>query len=408
MRKDIVKLLKERGINAAIIVGSTFSNPDMYYVTNGACLGDETIAIIKKDGTKYLLHTSYEEENAKKTDFRLINLAKYSFEELMEKGYSKLEAKVKTLSKILDDLHIRGKVSFFGRVDTHSLYPILRGLEKKGKIKIVSNIESSILGEARITKDSSEIKRIKAVAKKSNLILEEVKSYIKAQKVRGNYLVRDNGKPLTIGDVKDYINSRLFKYNLVDSVGTIFAIGKDAASIHSQGNPKDRIELGKTIVFDFFPQEKGGGYFFDMTRTFCIGKASAEIKKIYNDVLDVQEAIINSFKVGTAAKSYQDLTCKLFRKKGYLTVEEDVGLKEGYVHRVGHGFGLYIHEGPFLREVSKDKIKPGMVFTVEPGLYFPSKGIGIRIEDVLYCNEKGKFENLTTASKELVIDVKRR
>lgn len=407
MRKDILKLLRERDIDAAVIVGSTYNSPDMYYVTNGAFLSDDhTIAIIKKDGTKYLLHKSFEEENAKKTGFRLIDHEDYPFKEFIKKGYSGLEAGVKRLSKILDDLHIAGKVSFFGRVNMHYLYPLLRGLEEKGKIKIVSDMESSILEEARITKDSNEIKRIKEIAKKSNLTLEEVKNYIKSHNVRENYLVKNDGSPLTVGDVKDYINSRLIRYDLADPTGMIFAIGKDAASPHLAGNPTDRIELGKSIVFDSLPQEKGGGYFFDITRTFCIGSASKEIKKVYDDVLAVQEAVINSFKVGTAAKDYQLLTCKLFREKGYLTLEEDVKLKEGYVHDVGHGLGLCTHEKPYLALASKDRIKPGMVFTVEPGLYFPSKGLGVRIEDVLYCNEKGEFENLTTASKDLIIDVK--
>jgi Xaa-Pro aminopeptidase len=79
---------------------------------------------------------------------------------------------------------------------------------------------------------------------------------------------------LTIGDVKRKINLWLAERDAVPSEGFIFAQGRDAGIPHSQGNPDDMLRLGQTIIFDIYPQERGGGYFYDFTRTWSLGYAT--------------------------------------------------------------------------------------------------------------------------------------
>src|SRR5437667_353309 len=94
----------------------------------------------------------------------------------------------------------------------------------------------------------------------------------------------------------------------------------------------------------------------------------------------------------------------LVEPHGHRTIRQDERVEEGYVHGLGHGIGLEVHERPRLSAASNpDLILPGSLFTVEPGLYYPSRGLGVRIEDVIYAHHDGSFENLTHVPYELEI-----
>ena len=161
------------------------------------------------------------------------------------------------------------------------------------------------------------------------------------------------------------------------------------------------------VVYDIFPCEAGGGYFFDMTRTFCLGYAPPEVEKAYQDVYDCVEKLIAAYKVGTETRKYQQMTCEFFESRGHPTIATDTKTEQGYVHSVGHGLGLWVHEEPRFSDVpsNTDVLQPGHVFTVEPGLYYPERGYGIRIEDVIWIDPDGVIHDLTDFSKELVINV---
>jgi Xaa-Pro aminopeptidase len=227
--------------------------------------------------------------------------------------------------------------------------------------------------------------------------------------VKDNHLVDVEGKPIRISDVKSRINLWIAELGAENPEETIFATGRDAGIPHSNGNPHDLLELGKPIVFDIFPCEKGGGYFYDFTRTWCLGYADDETVRLHQQVLEVHHQVIHALKVNTPLKGYQTLTCELFAKMGHKTVADQYNLTEGYVHSVSHGLGLDLHESPFsgISATERDILVPGVVFSVEPGLYYPSKGVGVRIEDSVYLHPDGKFEILTEYDYELVLPVKK-
>jgi Xaa-Pro aminopeptidase len=101
------------------------------------------------------------------------------------------------------------------------------------------------------------------------------------------------------------------------------------------------------------------------------------------------------------------VTCEFFADRGHPTVATDTKTESGYVHTIGHGLGLNIHEEPRFNNTpdNKDVLRPGHIFSCEPGLYYPEKGYGIRIEDDVWIDEEGSVHSLTDFPKELVIAV---
>jgi Xaa-Pro aminopeptidase len=197
--------------------------------------------------------------------------------------------------------------------------------------------------------------------------------------------------------VKQKISLWLTERGAVQVEDCIFAIGKDAGIPHSIGTPADVISLGQTIVFDIFPGEAGGGYFYDFTRTWTLGYASPAAQVLFDDVQMVYDKVVENIDLNVAFKEYQKLTCDEFHEKGHDTPIHTEGvLEKGYVHALGHGVGLNMHERPWSRHTSADDniLRPGVVITVEPGLYYPDKGMGVRIEDTYWVRPDGTLERL--------------
>jgi Xaa-Pro aminopeptidase len=188
--------------------------------------------------------------------------------------------------------------------------------------------------------------------------------------------------------------------------GVIFAIGKDAGVPHSVGTPTDLMRLGQTIVFDIFPAEAGGGYFYDFTRTWSLGYATPEAQALYDEVQATYNKVVDNLDLNTAFREYQVMAAEEFHRNGHKTPVHDPGvLKNGYVHSLGHGLGLNVHERPWSRHTSSDdnRLRPGVVFSIEPGLYYPEKGMGARIEDSYWMRPDGKLEILAEYPYDFVL-----
>jgi Xaa-Pro aminopeptidase len=165
--------------------------------------------------------------------------------------------------------------------------------------------------------------------------------------------------------------------------------------------------LGQAIVFDIFPRELESRYFHDMTRTFAIGYAPPELQQAYDQVMEVFRKVNEELEAGAPTKVYQDMTCQYFESKGHKTIASTYPLEEGYIHSLGHGLGLEVHEDfgfPAFQDRG-DRLVSGAVFSIEPGLYYPEKGYGVRIEDTVYCTPDGQFESLSPFSYDLLIPV---
>lgn len=169
---------------------------------------------------------------------------------------------------------------------------------------------------------------------------------------------------------------------------TICASGVRSAMPHGVASDKI-IERGDFVTLDFGCKYEG--YCSDMTRTVVCGKATNEQKKIYNTVLAAQKAAIAEIKPNVD-NAYLDKVAR--------DIIEEAGYGKNFGHALGHSLGLNVHESPALSKRSNDKLKSGVLMTVEPGIYIENFG-GVRIEDLLLVTYNGHI-NLTTSEKELI------
>jgi len=404
MKRDLDKLMEERDLDAAVVAGHTYGNPSLIYMLNNAEVTQGTV--IKKRGEEAVfVHSPIERDEARASGLRLVNQAQYDYRSILREKGDPLQATVELYRRIFDDLGIEGQVGFYGKMDRGAAYLLLRALDEGLEgVQVRGEFERDLLESARATKDAREVAEIREVGRLTVEVIESTLDFLRRHPVKDETLVTENGDPLTIGAVKRYINRLLAERRLEDPEGFIFAIGCDAGIPHSKGREGDAIRLGQTIVYDIFPR-RPGGYFFDCTRTFCLEYAPPEVERMYGDVAACVQAVAETVEVGMPARELQQFTCDFFARRGYPTIGSDPQTEQGFVHSIGHGLGLAIHEEPFFTDVPSNTriLEPGHVFSDEPGLYYPERGFGIRIEDVLWIDEGGRVHNLTNLGQELVV-----
>lgn len=172
------------------------------------------------------------------------------------------------------------------------------------------------------------------------------------------------------------------------SFETIAASGLHSAMPHAVPTDKP-LEAGDFLTMDFGCLYKG--YCSDMTRTVVIGRAGDRQREVYQTVLDAQQAALEGIRPGMTGKEVDALARDVIKERGY---------GEYFGHSLGHSVGLEIHENPCFSEKEKTVIRPGMVITVEPGIYMEGFG-GVRIEDVVVVTEQG-CRNITNSEKKLI------
>ncbi|MFH1421538.1 MAG: Xaa-Pro peptidase family protein [Planctomycetota bacterium] len=407
MLSDIDILMQQQNINCLVLSGTPKECKDMFYLTGPVAITGGMV--IKKLGSKpFIICGAMEREEASKNGMDYYTFTELGLGDIYKTVKNPLKASVKFFKNIMKRFDIKGCVAFCGKGDITHNYLYISELIKSG-VLVALETEDPIFSEARITKDDTEIRRIESVGKKAQEIMKNVVKFMKRQRSSNGKLVTKKGVPVKIGDVKKFIESEAQRLDVCIEQPLIFSHGRDSAIPHSRGDNDADILLGKTIVFDFCPYEPGGGYFFDITRTFCLGYVPDKVQKIYNHVLTIQKKILKRLRVGVAGSDYDDEVNKFFQKHGYSTLDKDNKITSGYVHSLGHGIGLNIHERPRLSSSVKNKdiLDKGHVFTIEPGLYFPEEEIGVRIEDVVAFKNDGTIVNLTAdMPKKLFVPVK--
>ncbi len=414
MKSDIDTLMKARNLDALLVFGDAEHNPPMYYFTGGGHVSGAML--IKKVGAEpVLFYNDMERDEAARSGLKTVSYSEYPASDFMDQadGDASLGTALR-FKKILADHGLTGgRIALFGKIELSQVFGIVMKLMQvmpEAQFIGETGSDSTVL-RAMETKDDVEVARIRKMGAVTTTVVKMVQEYLTSCDVREDeVLVKEDGSPLTIGDVKGKIALWLAERDAVDVEGLIFAIGRDAGIPHSVGDPADLMKLGQTIVFDIFPAEKGGGYFYDFTRTWSLGYATPEAQAMYDQVQEVYNKVVENLDLNASFVEYQRMTCEYFESKGHKTPLSVDAPLEGYVHSLGHGLGLNIHERPSSRLVDNGTdniLKPGVVITIEPGLYYPDKGMGFRIEDSYWVRPDGKMELLAEYPYDFVLPMKK-
>ncbi len=233
-----------------------------------------------------------------------------------------------------------------------------------------------VLRELRMIKDEQEIENIRTASAKTDAAWEQ---FVATTKLAGK----------TEREAADVLAGLLAEQELGRPTFLIVGSGPNSASPHYMTGERV-IQEGDAVVFDF--GAPWNYYTSDITRTVHVGEPSEEYRKVYNIVLEANRAAFAAVKPGVACQEID---------RAAREVITDAGYGEYFIHRVGHGLGLDGHEEPYMVEGNELPLRPGMVFSDEPGIYMPGK-FGVRIEDILVCTETGA-ESFNHTNRELIV-----
>jgi len=247
-----------------------------------------------------------------------------------------------------------------------SLKKACRGIKFEGSQRIVNKL--------RLIKDRTEINKIRKSIDIAEKAFRAMRRKIKVGMDETEIAALLEYEMRTRGSLKP-------------SFPTIVAEGKNAALPHAEPG-KRVIKKGSLLLFDW--GATSDYYCSDLTRMLFIGKIPPRFKAVYNIVLEAQQKAIKAVAPGKRMCDIDALARDHITNSGY---------GEKFGHGLGHGLGLDIHEAPSVRFKVTDKFEPGMVLTIEPGIYLPGSG-GVRIEDDVLVTSRG-HEVLTTLSRSL-------
>ena len=402
MKSDIDALMQAKKLDALLVLGDAEHNPPMTYLVGGGHVS-HAVLIKKLNEEPLLFCNAMEREEAAKSGLKTVPVRRAPIQEFIDNS-----------AELFGEHGLAsGRVGVYGKTDLSEALLLLESLRQVfPELEFIGESSAdSIFMRAMETKDDQEVVRIRNMGKTTTEVVGMVAEYLTACDVRADdVLLKDDGTPLTIKDVKGKIALWLAERGAADVEGCIFAIGRDAGIPHSMGTPTDMLRLGQTIVFDIFPGEVGGGYFYDFTRTWSLGYATPETQKLYDEVKSVYDKVIDNMDLNAGFKDYQIMVCEEFNKNGHKTPMHSQGvLTDGYVHSLGHGLGLNVHERPSSRHTDGDDnmLKAGVVVTIEPGLYYPEQGMGVRIEDSYWVRPDGKIELLAEYPYDFVLPMKK-
>ncbi len=406
MRSDLDAIMQQRGIAGLIVLAHDRYDPAFYYTTGQKI--HHGFYVRTADGRAHLVHDPMERDQAALVGCETSSYAQRGYLQKVKSADSQARALAELVVEVAGELGLSGRVAFAGDVPLGFGWTMLDHVRQLNPAITIDATQPSVIGDASMTKTEDELDKIRHCSRAAVEAMKRVREELGALRPKGDSFVTANGDLATLGHLRRLLHRTFAEYGCAEDGESIVAQGRDAGVPHNRGNDPDPIRAGQPILIDIFPSEMGGGYHTDMTRTFCLGPAPEPLKRVYADCRAAFDAAMRDMKGGTRCRDYQELVCEVFESQGHPTVRTNQGTEEGYVHGLGHGVGLAVHEGPRLGGPPSNTtlLAPGHVVSVEPGLYYPARGLGVRIEDLVAVRADGSIENLTPAPYELEIPIR--
>ena len=401
MLADLDALLRARDIDTLLVPMHEVLHPAFRWITRGAKV---TKGYAVKRAGEAPLHVTYpmERDEAAATGLATRLVHDFDHDRIFKSAPNPVAAYGEFFDRVLRDVGSGRSLAFAGNLPIHLYLGVADELGRRGW-NVVRSTGDDLVQLARKRKERWEVEAIASCGARTEQVVERVREVLRAAIVEDGHVLH-RGEVLTLGHLKQLVSGEIARLGMVEDHDTILSQGRDAAVPHSRGDAGAPVRPSVPIVLDIFPADRESGYFFDTTRTFCVGPIPQELAKVHAEVLEAFELAERAMVAGTAASSYQALVCDYFEARGYATTRSNPATLDGYVHSLGHGVGLDIHEKPFfgLSPANQDAIEIGDIVTIEPGLYFPDREIGVRIEDTFVVGADGRVQSLCRGDRGLL------
>jgi Xaa-Pro aminopeptidase len=374
---------------ALLLIADSVNNADMYH-SIGFLFGDPVI-YLRTAGGETLVCSNFEAEEARRHSRvrEVIAPQSLGYDALRTQLPNRHEAYAEMVRRLLEARGVRTVT-----VTDDAPISVVDYLRGHG-VDVACDPDALI--ETRKIKRPDEIAAIEVAQRAVEKAMRRAVDLIAGSEARDGMLFHE-GQPLTAEDLH-MATDAVFLAERCLGEGTIAACGLDAASPHNRG--AGPLQAAAPIVLDIFPRHLKLRYFSDMTRTVSKGDPGPEIRRMYDTTLRAQEAALAAIAPGVSGKDVHETACRVFEDAGYPTsLRLGVMPPTGFIHGLGHGVGLEIHEGPNMGPHG-EVLREGHIVTVEPGLYAPAVG-GVRIEDIVVVTADG-CRNLTNFEKVLVV-----
>ena len=344
---------------------------------------------LRLGGNHYIVLSDLEIDRAPRSAPHCRALALSKYQEKLRKQGVKSPGHAQVIAAILRERKIRSLV-----VPPNFPFGVAGELKKLGIA--LSTTKGNFFPERDI-KDASEVKKISAALMMAEVGMAEAMQVLRRSKISRDRKLIHNNIVLTSEKLRAVIDCAILQANGLPA-NTIVAGGNQGCDPHERGFGP--LRANEPIIIDIFPRSAKTGYFGDITRTVVRGRASDEVRRLYDTVLKGQGIGFKKICAGVPTNEVHRDIVNYFDQQGYKTGRRN-GRMEGFFHGTGHGLGLDIHESPRMGQFSTGNLLAGQVVTVEPGLYFSRVG-GVRLEDVALVTKNGA-RNLTRFEKQLEI-----
>lgn len=357
MKKRIQHIFRQikEDVDGIMVANSTKPHVDMtFYYATGLIHGEfeGNAVLLNPDGSGEILTSFLEEESARKS-------------KLPVTVYTSAEERENWLKERLDGMD---NIGINPPELTYRAYGMIKKFTKGKLIDVSEGIAT-----ARNIKDEDEIQRLREAGRIASKVADEMPD-----------IIQEGMKEFQVAAEISYAMKKLGASG--DAFEIISSSGLNTAEPHYTSGERV-IGQGDFVLLDFGAHYKR--YCSDITRTFVMGEASEKQERMYHTVLKAQEAALEVIEPGVKGKDVHEAAA---------SVIDDTEFKGRFIHGLGHSIGLSVHDGSGLSPNVDIVLKPGMVFTVEPGVYLPGYG-GVRIEDDIVVTEEG-YELLTDARKD--------
>lgn len=384
--------LEEHGCDVLLVLAESAEDSDLAPFVGAPHMGQAVLVVPRGQDPALGYFTPMEREEAASTGLRLLTPEELEVSRWQDERPEPAGLLAAVVGRAFDRCGLApGRVALAGHGAAGVIQGATAALARDGWSWVDGN---PLVRTFRKRKTAAEVEAIRGAAAATCAAMRAVAAQIAAAEEHAGVLWL-GGERLTVARLRAEVARVMAERGLEQPRGNILAPGAEGGVPHSGGTPDRALRPGEPLVVDLFP--RGHAHLFaDCTRTFCRGEAPERVRRAHELVYKALQASYAAAKPGVRGWSIQEEICAIFQAEGFPTPISAPGTTRGYVHNLGHGVGFELHELPSFRKNTgaEGVLREGDVFTLEPGLYDPEAGYGLRLEDLVWLGPDG-LENLT-------------